>query len=407
MCAHRLPLTRLENVRAATMVGDGYGLIDDAVLLFDAEGIHFVGPRAEAPAPGMEQQRLDGAGGLLTPGLIDCHTHLVWAGSRADEFARRLHGASYAEIAAAGGGIAATMRATRAASVEQLVQLAVPRVTALMAEGVTTVEVKSGYGLALDAERRQLQAARQLAVQQPISVCTTLLAAHALPPEFSDDADGYISHIITELMPTLHAEGLVDAVDAFCETVGFSTAQTERLFAAARALQLPVKLHAEQLSNQHGSALAARYQALSCDHLEYLDEAGVAAMAAAGTVAVLLPGAFYFLREHKLPPLQLLRDYGVPMALATDANPGTSPLFSLLLMLNMGATLFRLTPQECWRGVTVHAAQALGLRDRGQIRSGLRADLCLWSVDDPNELVYSFGIPRLTHCWHQGVLRSR
>ncbi len=395
---------RITHVSVATMVGDGYGLIADATVDFVDGVISYVGSAADAPQH--HGDLFDGAGGLITPGLIDCHTHLVWAGSRADEFAQRLHGASYADIAAAGGGIAATVRATRAATLAQLITASEPRLQALIAEGVTTLEIKSGYGLSLADERKQLLAARALAERAPVSIQTTLLAAHAVPAEFTQRPDDYIDHIVTVILPTLAAEGLVDSVDAFCESVGFSLAQTERVFTAAKALGLPVKLHAEQLSNQHGSALAARYQALSCDHLEYLDEAGVRAMAASGTVAVLLPGAFYFLRETQLPPLALLRQYGVAIALATDANPGTSPLLSLQLMLNMGATLFRMTPEECLRGVTVNAAKALGLADRGQIKVGQRADICCWNVNDAAELTYSFSSQRLAACWHHGVRRQ-
>lgn len=396
-------LQRISNVHLATMVGEGYGLIQDGVIIFDQQQIHYAGPRESAPS--VTANDIDGRGGFITPGLIDCHTHLVWAGSRADEFAQRLHGVSYAEIAANGGGIAATVRATRAATEAELVKVATPRLQALMAEGVTTIEIKSGYGLSLDDERKQLRAALQLAEQHPVSVATTLLAAHAVPPEFRDDADAYIDLVTNTIIPTLAGEGLADAVDAFCETVGFTPAQTEQVFQAAQAVGLPVKLHAEQLSNQHGSQLAARYQALSCDHLEHLDEAGVKAMAAAGTVAVLLPGAYYFLRDTHLPPVALLREHGVPIALATDANPGTSPIFSLQLMLQMGATLFRLTPEECLRGVTVNAAQALGYQDRGQLKAGLRADLCWWDVDDLATLTYQFGINPLVACWHQGSRR--
>lgn len=396
-------LQRISNVHLATMVGEGYGLIQDGVIIFDQQQIHYAGPRESAPS--VTANDIDGRGGFITPGLIDCHTHLVWAGSRADEFAQRLHGVSYAEIAANGGGIAATVRATRAATEAELVKVATPRLQALMAEGVTTIEIKSGYGLSLDDERKQLRAARQLAEQHPVSVATTLLAAHAVPPEFRDDADAYIDLVTNTIIPTLAGEGLADAVDAFCETVGFTPAQTEQVFQAAQAVGLPVKLHAEQLSNQHGSQLAARYQALSCDHLEHLDEAGVKAMVAAGTVAVLLPGAYYFLRDTHLPPVALLREHGVPIALATDANPGTSPIFSLQLMLQMGATLFRLTPEECLRGVTVNAAQALGYQDRGQLKAGLRADLCWWDVDDLATLTYQFGINPLVACWHQGSRR--
>lgn len=395
---------RISNVSIATMTGDGYGLVPDGVVDFADGMITYVGSRVVAPKH--HGAVFDGAGGLLTPGLIDCHTHLVWAGSRADEFSQRLHGASYADIAAAGGGIAATVRATRAATLAELIAVTEPRLQALMAEGVTTIEIKSGYGLSLSDERKQLSAARALAERAAVSVQTTLLAAHALPPEFKQRPDDYIDHIVQVILPTLVAEGLVDAVDAFCESIGFSIAQTEQLFAAAKALDIPLKLHAEQLSNRHGSALAARYQALSCDHLEYLDEAGVRAMAASGTVAVLLPGAFYFLRETQLPPLALLREYGVPIALATDANPGTSPLLSLQLMLNMGATLFHLTPEECLRGVTVNAAKALGLSDRGQLKVGQRADICCWKFSDAAELTYSFSSQRLAACWHHGVLRQ-
>lgn len=405
---------RLHNLNLATMIAtdaDGYGLIKDAVVDIKDGMITYAGPAAQAPEPELGQKQssqikqFDCQQGLLTPGLIDCHTHLVWGGSRADEFAARLHGASYQDIAAQGGGIAATVRATRAASAEHLYQTATKRAQALMDCGVTTVEIKSGYGLSLAQERKQLNVARRLGENLPLSVQTTLLAAHAVPPEFKDQADAYIDEIVTHILPTLAAEGLVDAVDAFCESVGFSPAQTERVFKAAQKLQLPIKLHAEQLSNQHGSALAASYQALSCDHLEYLDEAGVAAMKAAGTVAVLLPGAFYFLRETKLPPLDLLRQYQVPIAIATDANPGTAPVVNLQLMLQMAATFFRMTPEECLRGVTVHAAQALGLADRGVIKSGMRADLALWDVENPAELTYQFGVNPLQAVWHAGFKR--
>ncbi len=399
---------RIENVTLATMSdtagGDDCGLVAGGVLIFSESGIEFAGPAADAPDT-PDAIVIDGQGGVVTPGLIDCHTHLVWAGSRADEFAQRLHGASYADIAAAGGGIAATVRATRAASEDELVAAAQPRLDALMRDGVTTVEIKSGYGLSLEHERKQLQAARRLGDTNPVAVQTTLLAAHAIPPEFKDRGDAYIDEIVDHILPTLADEGLVDAVDAFCESVGFSPAQTERVFKAARQRELPVKLHAEQLTNQHGSALAASYQALSCDHLEYLDEEGVKAMAASGTVAVLLPGAFYFLRETKLPPLELLREHQVPIAIATDANPGTSPILSMQLMLHMAATLFRMTPEACLRGATVNAARALGLRDRGQLVAGQRADICLWSCKEIAELSYQFGTNPLTGCWHQGVRR--
>ena len=395
---------RIENITAATMTDEGYGLIPDAVVITAGDQLRYVGSRTDAPAAQAGETVIDGEGGLLTPGLIDSHTHLVWAGSRANEFAARLHGESYQAIAEAGGGIAATVRATRAAGIEELTELAQQRLTALLREGVTTIEIKSGYGLDLANERKQLQVARTLAERNPVTVRTTLLAAHAVPPEFRDQPDAYIDTVINEILPTLASEGLVDAVDAFCENVGFTPAQTERVFQAAQALKLPVKLHAEQLSNQHGSALAARYQALSCDHLEYLDEAGVKAMAEAGTVAVLLPGAFYFLRETQLPPLQLLRDYGVPIAIATDANPGSSPVHSLKLMLQMAATVFRMTPEACLQGVTRHAATALGLTDRGQLKEGMRADLALWQVNDAAELTYQFGVNPLRQCWQAGRL---
>ena len=327
----------------------------------------------------------------MTPGLIDCHTHLVYGGSRAGEFEARLTGASYEQVARAGGGIVSTMRATRAASVDDLVAQSGRRLADMIADGVTTVEIKSGYGLNLAAERTMLRAARAMGQAQRVSVMTTFLGAHALPPEYAGNADGYIDDVAHVMLPALAAEGLVDAVDAFCEGIGFSPAQVERVFQAARALGLPVKLHAEQLSNLHGAALAARYGALSADHLEHLDQAGIAAMAAAGTVAALLPGAYYFTRETVLPPIDALRAAGVPIALATDCNPGTSPLTSLLLTMNMGATLFRLTVAECLAAVTIHAARALGRDDIGLLAPGTWADLAVWDVTQPAELVYRIG----------------
>ena len=369
-----------------------YGLIDDAALVLDGERVLWVGERQALPAELRSRclQQHDGGGALITPGLIDCHTHLVYAGDRAREFELRLNGASYEEIARSGGGIASTVRDTRAASPEALQAQSLVRLQALMAQGVTTVEIKSGYGLALESERQMLQVARALGRELPVSVCTTFLGAHAVPPEFAGHSDGYVDAVLV-MLAQLHAEGLVDAVDAFCEGIGFSPAQTRRVFAAAQTLGLPVKLHAEQLSDSGGAALAAGFGALSCDHLEWLSEEGAAAMAAAGTVAVLLPGAFYFLRETRLPPLALLRQYGVPMAIATDCNPGSSPCSSLLLMLNMACTLFRMTPEEALAGVTRHAAHALGLADRGVIAPGMRADLVLWSVRHPAELSYAIG----------------
>lgn len=373
--------------RLATLAGDsGWGLIDDGALLVGDDGrLAWVGPSADAPAAA-EVVELHGA--LVTPGLVDCHTHLVYGGNRAHEFEQRLHGASYADIARAGGGIKSTVAATRAATEAELLASARRRAQALLAEGVTTLEVKSGYGLDAETEARMLRVARQLAALG-VDVRTTYLAAHALPPEFSD-AEAYID-AVCDWLPGLHAAGLVDAVDAFCEHLAFSPAQVARVFDAAQRLGLPVKLHAEQLSDQGGAVLAARYRALSADHLEHLSPAGVQALAAAGTVAVLLPGAFYALRETKLPPIAALREAGVPLALATDHNPGSSPTLSPLLMLNMGCVLFGLTPEEALRGLTVHGARALGLRDRGQLVAGQRADFCLWAAGHPRELAACFG----------------
>ncbi|MFD1008866.1 imidazolonepropionase [Oceanisphaera ostreae] len=341
---------------------------------------------------------IDVKGALMTPGLIDCHTHLVFGGNRAGEFEARLEGASYEEIARAGGGIISTVRATRAASEDELFESAKPRLQALIADGVTTVEIKSGYGLDVENELKMLRVARRLGRELPVRVVTTLLGAHALPPEYKDDADGYISLVCSQMIPAAVAERLADAVDVFCENIAFSVEQCERVYAAAKAHGLAIKGHTEQLSNLGGSAAAARAGALSVDHIEYLDEDGVKALAEADTVATLLPGAFFILRETKMPPIELLRRYQVPMALATDANPGTSPIFSLKLMLNMACTLFRLTPIEALRGVTAHGAQALGLQTEvGRIAPGLQADFCLWDTTNPAELAYSVGLPRLTH----------
>ena len=336
---------------------------------------------------------IDVQGALITPGLIDCHTHLIHAGNRAQEFEQRLLGASYEQIAQQGGGILSTVRATRAASVEQLVELAVPRLKALMAEGVTTLEIKSGYGLDLVTELNMLRAARELAQRFPVRISPTLLGAHALPPEYKNRADDYIDWVCAELIPATVAENLADAVDVFCEHIAFSPAQTELVLQAAQHYGLGIHVHAEQLSNQQASALAARYGAWSADHLEWLDEAGVAAMAEAGTVATLLPAAFYFLRETKVPPIELLRRYQVPMAVATDFNPGTAPLASLRLAMNMACTLFRLTPEEALTGVTRHAAQAFGLQNQiGQLRQGFAADFIVWDIQHPAELAYQVGI---------------
>lgn len=384
--------------RLATLAGNsGWGLIDDGALLVDDQGLlAWVGPSHEAPAAD-EVVELQGA--LVTPGLVDCHTHLVYGGNRSDEFEQRLHGASYADIAKAGGGIKSTVAATRAATEAELLASASRRARALMAEGVTTLEVKSGYGLDAATEARMLRVARQLQ-GLGVDVRTTYLAAHALPPECAD-ADAYIAAACAWL-PELHAQGLVDAVDAFCEHIAFSPAQVARVFDVARQLGLPVKLHAEQLSDQGGAQLAASHGALSCDHLEFLGPAGVRAMAEAGTVAVLLPGAFYALRETQLPPLAALREAGVPIALATDHNPGSSPTLSPLLMMNMACVLFRMTPEEALRGLTVHGARALGLADRGQLVAGQRADFCLWDVAHPRELAACFGHNPLTERVRQG-----
>lgn len=345
-----------------------------------------------------------GHGGVMTPGLVDCHTHLVYAGDRAAEFEQRLEGVSYEAIARAGGGILSTVRATRAASEAQLISASLPRLDALLADGVTTVEIKSGYGLTLDDELKMLRVARRLATLRPVRVTTTLLGAHALPAEYADDADGYIDLVCTQIIPAASAQGLADAVDVFCEGIGFSTAQCERVFQAAISHGLAIKAHAEQLSNLGGSALAARYGALSVDHIEYLDESGVQALADAGTIAVLLPGAFHVLRETRLPPIDLLRRYGVPMAVASDANPGTSPLCMPTLMANLACTLFRLTPREALAGMTAHAARALGRPELGRIAIGATADLCLWDIQHPAELAYSVQAGRLRQRVFNGVI---
>ena len=384
--------TLWRNARLVTLAPEAdWGLLDNGALLTRGEHIEWVGPLAELPTTAVGAEH-DLGGALVTPGLIDCHTHLVYGGHRAHEFEMRLQGASYEEITRAGGGIRSSVNGTRAASDAELLASAQQRARALMQDGVTTLEIKSGYGLSEEHEARCLRVARQIGDTLGITVRTTFLGAHALPPEFVGRADDYIA-AVCDWMPRLHAQGLVDAVDAFCENIGFTPSQTRRVFDAAKALGLPVKLHAEQLSNQHGSALAAEFGALSCDHLEHLDDAGVRAMAKAGTVAVLLPGAYYFLRDITLPPIASLRREGVPMAISTDHNPGTSPTLSLLLMLNMACTLFRLTPQEALRGATVHAARALGLKDRGQLVAGQRADFCVWDAAHPNELAYWFGKP--------------
>ncbi|WPE29487.1 Imidazolonepropionase [Pseudomonas hunanensis] len=383
--------TLWQHCHVATMADGRYSAIEDAAIVTSAGLIEWIGPCAEL-APVEADRTVDLGGAWVTPGLIDCHTHAVFGGNRSGEFEQRLQGVSYAEIAAQGGGIASTVRATRAASEDELFASARQRVQALMRDGVTTLEVKSGYGLDLANERKMLRVARRLADELPLTVRATCLAAHALPPEYAGRADDYIAHICDEMLPALAAEGLVDAVDAFCEHLAFSPAQVERLFIKARELGLPVKLHAEQLSSLHGSSLAARYQALSADHLEFMTEEDAVAMANAGTVAVLLPGAFYFLRETQLPPMDALRRHGVKIALASDLNPGTSPGLSLRLMLNMGCTCFRMTPEEALAGVTVHAATALGLGDsHGSLQVGKVADFVAWQIERPADLAYWLG----------------
>jgi len=382
------------NADLATMTpgGAAYGAIEDGAIAVAQGRIAWVGRRRDLPAGAKPATTHDAGERWITPGLIDCHTHIVYGGDRAAEFELRLEGASYEEIARAGGGIRATVAATRAADEDVLFALAARRVQALIDEGVTTVEIKSGYGLDRDTEIKMLRVARRLGRELPVTVRTSFLGAHALPPEFEGRADAYIDFVRDQVLPEVHRLGLADAVDGFCERIGFDAAQTERLFTAAAALGLPVKLHAEQLSNQGGAALVARFRGLSADHLEYVDEAGVAAMAGAGTVAVLLPGAFYCLRETRLPPVALFRRHGVPIAIASDSNPGSAPVGSLLLMLNMAATLFRLTPEEALAGVTRDAARALGLgASHGTLESGKVADLAIWDIARPAELAYRIG----------------
>ena len=379
------------NARLATMRADlpGLGVVEGGAIGLRDGRIAFAGAAADSPDTA---DAIDCGGRWITPGLIDAHTHLVFAGDRIAEFELRQKGASYEEISRAGGGIASTVAATRAASEAALVRSALPRLDALIAEGVTTIEIKSGYGLSVDDEAKMLRAARILGEARPVTVRTTFLGAHALPGEYAGDADGYIDLVCQTMMPEIAAAGLADAVDAFCETIGFTPVQTERVFAAAKKHGLPVKLHAEQLSNQHGAALAARHHALSADHLEYLDDGGIAAMAEAATVATLLPGAFYFLRETKQPPVAALRAAGVPIALATDCNPGTSPLTSILLTMNMAAVQFGLTVDECLLGVTRHAATALGMQNEtGTLEVGKHCDLAIWDIERPADLVGRIG----------------
>ena len=382
----------IRHAHLATMGGGApYGAIRDGAIGVGNGRIAWIGPERDLPRELRSLRTLDAGGRWITPGLVDCHTHLVYAGNRANEFEARLNGATYADISRAGGGIVSTVRATRAASPHELVAESRPRIAALAAEGVTTIEIKSGYGLDLANERKMLDAARTLAAAVGVDVRTTLLAAHAVPPEFAGRPDDYLDLVCGEIIPAAAREHLADAVDAFCENIAFTPAQTRRVFEAARAHGLPVKLHADQLSDTGGAALAAEFHALSADHLEYSNAAGVSAMARAGTVAVLLPGAFHVLRETQVPPIAALRAERVPIAIASDCNPGTSPVGSLVLMQNFACTLFRLTPEEALAGVTRHAARALGLSDRGTLKAGKRADLALWDIGEPAELAYRIG----------------
>ncbi len=387
----------LTNVRAATMSArgtDALGIIENAAIGVTGGKIAFIGPENALPAGAKARETADGGGKWATPAFIDCHTHLIYAGNRAEEFEKRLQGISYEEIARAGGGILSSVRATRGATEQELFDLALRRMKTMLMESVGTFEIKSGYGLDLATERKILRVATRLRDETNLRIQRTFLGAHALPPEYEGRAGDYIDFICTEMLPALHAEKLVDAVDGFCENIGFSRAQIEKVFKKAQELGLPVKLHAEQLSNSHGAALAAQYGALSADHIEYLDEEGVQAMEKAGTVAVLLPGAFYFIHEKQAPPVELLRKHNVKIAIATDHNPGTAPTLSLLLMLNMACTLFHLTPEEALLGVTRHAARALGFENVcGTLEEGKAADLALWDVSHPRDLCYCFPRP--------------
>ncbi len=383
-------VTTFTNLKACTMAGNDYGMIDDAAIVVTEGRIVAIGERKAIQHK--SDQTIDLQGALVTPGLIDCHTHIVHAGHRANEFEMRLNGASYTDIANAGGGILSTVKATRAATDEQLLMQSRYRAEALMADGVTTVEIKSGYGLDHANEIKMLRVARQLGAQLPVNVQTTFLGAHALPPEFAGRADDYIDHLCNVVLPDAQALGLVDAVDVFCEKIGFSLEQSRRMLQRARDLQLPLKIHAEQLSDLKGTRMAAELGALSSDHIEFLSVDDIPVMKQHGTVAVLLPGAFYFLRETQLPPIAALRENGVPIAIASDSNPGSSPTYSLLLMLNMACTLFRLTPLEALQGVTVNGAKALGVhKDRGTLSVGMRADMALFNVEHPAELCYRIG----------------
>lgn len=392
-----MPERLLINASLATMTtgGEPYGLIEDGALVLNGEAIAWAGPHKDLPAKYHSLPSEDLGGRLVTPGLIDCHTHVVFGGNRAKEFEMRLEGASYEEVARAGGGIVSTVSATRQANEAELLTSALTRVDTLIAEGATVLEIKSGYGLDIETELSMLRVARKISEVRSVTVHTSYLAAHAIPTEYKGRTDAYIDEVCLPGMEKAHAEGLVDAVDGFCESIAFSPEQIQRVFDKAKELGLPVKLHAEQLSNLGGAALAASYDALSADHLEYLDENGVKAMAGSGSVAVLLPGAYYTLRETQLPPLEILRQHNVPVALATDCNPGSSPLASLLLTMNMGCTLFRMTPEEALSGVTRVAAKALGFADRGTLAAGKRADLAIWNVEHPAELSYRIGFNAL------------
>ncbi|MFT6022719.1 MAG: imidazolonepropionase [Ascidiaceihabitans sp.] len=396
----------LTNTTLATMQADAeapYGLIENAALVIEGDQIAWVGPQADVPTQYRDLDRVDLQGRLTTPGLIDCHTHLVFAGNRAREFEMRLQGASYTELAKAGGGIVSTVSATRATDLDGLVALALPRLDALIGEGVSTIEIKSGYGLDRETELNMLRAARRLAQLRPVKICTSFLGAHAIPPEYAGRADMYIDDVCIPTLRAAHAQGLVDAVDGFCEGIAFDAAQIRRVFNAARELDLPIKLHAEQLSHMSATALACEFGALSVDHIEYATASDAALMAKAGTVATLLPGAFYTLRETQMPPVDALREHGVPIAIATDANPGSSPLFSPVLTMNMACTLFRLTPEESLRGMTLNAARALGLNNVGTLAPNMQADLAIWDVQHPAELAYRIGFNPLHQRFFKGV----
>jgi imidazolonepropionase len=396
----------LTNTTLATMQADAeapYGLIENAALVIEGDQIAWVGPQADVPTQYRDLDRVDLQGRLTTPGLIDCHTHLVFAGNRAREFEMRLQGASYTELAKAGGGIVSTVSATRATDLDGLVALALPRLDALIGEGVSTIEIKSGYGLDRETELNMLRAARRLAQLRPVKICTSFLGAHAIPPEYAGRADMYIDDVCIPTLRAAHAQGLVDAVDGFCEGIAFDAAQIRRVFNAARELDLPIKLHAEQLSHMSATALACEFGALSVDHIEYATASDAALMAKAGTVATLLPGAFYTLRETQMPPVDALREHGVPIAIATDANPGSSPLFSPVLTMNMACTLFRLTPEESLCGMTRNAARALGLNNVGTLAPNMQADLAIWDVQHPAELAYRIGFNPLHQRFFKGV----